>query len=60
VEPASDGSVARLVWSLELRDSFLRPLSFIARPAMVWAHDRVIELGLRDFERRALNGMGGA
>jgi hypothetical protein len=60
VEEIPGGCTARLVWSLELRDSVLRPLSFIARPAMVWAHDRVIEIGLREFERRALDGTGGA
>jgi hypothetical protein len=35
-------------------------LSLVARPVMEWAHDRVIEVGLRDFERRALNGSGPA
>jgi uncharacterized protein YndB with AHSA1/START domain len=60
IEPESGGSVARLAWRLDLRDSFLRPLSRVARPAMEWAHDRVIEVGLRDFERRALNGSGSA
>jgi hypothetical protein len=50
------GSWARLVWTLELRDRLLRPLSALTRPAMVWAHDRIIEVGLRDFERRALDG----
>jgi uncharacterized protein YndB with AHSA1/START domain len=58
IEPGPGGSTARLAWSLELQDSLLRPLSWVARPAMVWAHDRVIEMGLRDFERRALNGSG--
>ena len=56
LSPSAGGCSARLHWSLQLRDTFLRPLSFIARPAMVWAHDRVIEMGLRDFERRALDG----
>jgi hypothetical protein len=60
IEPGSGGSLARLAWSLDLRDSFLRPLSRVARPVMEWAHDRVIEVGLRDFERRALNGSGPA
>lgn len=50
------GSRARLMWTLELRDRLLRPLSSVTRPVMVWAHDRVIESGLRDFERRALDG----
>lgn len=48
------GSSARLTWTLELRDRLLRPLASIARPAMVWAHDRIIEVGLREFERHAL------
>ncbi|MEX0664885.1 MAG: SRPBCC family protein [Acidimicrobiia bacterium] len=56
IDPGPTGSSARLAWSLDLRDSLLRPLSFVARPAMMWAHDRVIEVGLREFERRALNG----
>jgi Polyketide cyclase / dehydrase and lipid transport len=58
IEPRGAGCTARLEWSLELRDRLLRPLSSLARPAMVWAHDRVIEVGLREFERRALDGRG--
>ncbi|MBM3672609.1 MAG: hypothetical protein FJW86_10590 [Actinobacteria bacterium] len=54
IAPAPNGSTARLAWTLELRDSLLRPLSLVARPFMVWAHDRAIATGLRDFERRAL------
>jgi hypothetical protein len=56
IKPSGGGCTARLVWSLHLRDSVLRPLALIARPAMTWAHDRVIEMGLRQFERHALNG----
>jgi hypothetical protein len=48
-----DGCTARLVWSLELRDPVLRNLAILARPAMVWAHDRVVAAGVADFERRA-------
>jgi hypothetical protein len=58
IAPYGDGSTARLEWTLELRDRVLRPLSSLARPAMVWAHDRVIEVGLREFERRVLDGHG--
>jgi uncharacterized protein YndB with AHSA1/START domain len=60
IAPRVGGCTARLIWSLHLRDSVLRPLAFFARPAMTWAHDRVIEMGLRQFERHALNGRGGA
>lgn len=58
LEPAGDACAARLVWSLELRDRVLRRVAGVARPAMVWAHDRVIDVGLRSFERRALDGDG--
>lgn len=57
VTPNGDGgSIAHLRWELELRDRMLRSVSVVSRPAMVWAHDRVIEVGLREFERRALDG----
>jgi hypothetical protein len=53
IRPHVDGCTARLVWSLELRDPMLRNVAVVARPAMVWAHDRVVAAGVADFERRA-------
>lgn len=53
IAPHPDGCAARLVWSLELRDRVLRNVAIIARPAMVWAHDRVVAAGVAEFERRA-------
>jgi Polyketide cyclase / dehydrase and lipid transport len=53
IAPHPDGCTARLVWSLELRDPILRNVAVFARPAMVWAHDRVVAAGVADFERRA-------
>lgn len=50
----SEGCRARLVWSLELRDPVLRRLAVLGRPAMVWAHDRVVEVGVAEFERIGL------
>ena len=50
------GSTARLTWKLELRDPVLRRLAVVGRPAMSWAHDRVVASGLRQFEQRALDG----
>ncbi len=58
VEPDGSRSTARLRWELEPHDRLLRSMATLARPAMVWAHDRVIEVGLREFERRALDGRG--
>ncbi len=53
IAPHPDGCTARLVWSLELRDPVLRNVAIFARPAMVWAHDRVVAAGVADFEGRA-------
>ena len=54
VEPHADGSLVRLTWQLVPGTPFLRGLSRIARPVMVWGHDRVLELGVRQFRQRAL------
>jgi predicted DNA repair protein MutK len=47
-------SQARLAWSLELQSPLLRTLAFVGRPAMAWAHDRIVERGLVQFEGHAL------
>jgi hypothetical protein len=49
-----NGSEARLAWTLDVRSSLLRPLASVARPALSWAHDRIVERGLDQFEQRAL------
>jgi len=56
IRPSAHGCEARLQWQLELRDPFLRPLATVARPAMRWAHDRIVEMGLDEFRRRAIDG----
>ena len=48
------GTDARLAWEFELRAPMLRTLSIIGRPAMAWAHDRIVERGLVQFEGHAL------
>jgi uncharacterized protein YndB with AHSA1/START domain len=52
IAPHPGGCAVRLVWSLELRDPVLRNVAFFARPAMVWAHDRVVAAGVAEFERQ--------
>ena len=54
VEPHPEGSLVRLTWDLVPGTPLLRGLSRVARPVMVWGHDRVLELGARQFRRRAL------
>ncbi len=53
--PTATGTSARLVWRLEVTSALLRPLSMIARPALAWAHDRIVERGLEQFEQHALD-----
>jgi hypothetical protein len=48
------GTEARLAWTLNVRSALLRPLATVARPALSWAHDRIVERGLAQFEERAL------
>jgi hypothetical protein len=56
IAPAPEGSRARLVWDLDVRDRMLRQVARVARPMMLWAHDRVVATGVEQFRRRALNG----
>jgi hypothetical protein len=53
--PHGDGTTARLVWELAVTSPLLRPLSVVARPALAWAHDRIVEHGLAQFETYALD-----
>lgn len=54
VHRSPGGSSARLVWSLTPASPVLRNLARIGRPAMVWAHDRVVSTGVEQFRRRGL------
>lgn len=55
VVSSDTGCTVRLTWELALEDPFLRALARVARPAMAWAHDRVVDSGLDEFRRRALD-----
>lgn len=55
ITPTPSGCVARLVWSLELREPWLARIARVNRPVLTWAHDRVINSGVRQFERVALS-----
>jgi hypothetical protein len=52
--PTATGTEARLRWELELQAPLLRTLAIVGRPAMAWAHDRIVERGLAQFEGHAL------
>lgn len=54
LEPTHDGTDARLVWALDVRAPLLRSFVVVARPAVAWAHDRIVERGLEQFEGHVL------
>ena len=54
VQPVVDGCCARISWSLSLERRWLRDAARVARPAMGWAHDRVVDRGLAQFRARAM------
>lgn len=54
LRPVDGGTEARLAWEFELRAPLLRTLAVVGRPAMAWAHDRIVERGLVQFEGHAL------
>jgi hypothetical protein len=57
VQPAVDGCRARITWSLSLERRLLRDAARVARPAMGWAHDQVVDRGLAQFRDRALSAL---
>jgi uncharacterized protein YndB with AHSA1/START domain len=50
-----EGCEAQVSWTVELRDPVLRAASRLARPVMEWGHDWVVDTGLRQFRRAALD-----
>jgi hypothetical protein len=54
LRPSGTGTSARLAWALEVQSGLLRPFAAVARPALAWAHDRIVERGLVQFEQYAL------
>ena len=49
-----EASTARLTWSVDLRLPMLAVASRVARPVLVWAHDRVVSTGVEQFREHAL------
>lgn len=55
VASVGEASTARLTWAVELEVPLLSAASLIARPVLVWAHDRVVSSGVEQFRARALS-----
>jgi len=56
LEPSDDGTRVAVVWSLDMRSRPLRVAAAVAYPLMRWGHDRVVEMAVSGFRRRALGG----
>jgi hypothetical protein len=54
LEDANDGTRVAVAWSLEMRSTPLRVAARVAYPLMRWGHDRVVEMAVSGFRRRAL------
>ncbi|MGE5291385.1 MAG: SRPBCC family protein [Micromonosporaceae bacterium] len=54
LEDAGDGTRVAVAWSLEMRSAPLRVAARVAYPLMRWGHDRVVEMAVSGFRRRAL------
>ena len=55
VASVGEASSARLTWEVGLGVPLLSAASLIARPVLVWAHDRVVSTGVEQFRARALS-----
>ncbi len=55
LEDANDGTRVAVAWSLEMRSAPLRVAARVAYPLMRWGHDRVVDMAVAGFQRRALS-----
>jgi hypothetical protein len=55
LEDADDGTRVAATWSLEMRSAPLRVAARVAYPLMRWGHDRVVDMAVAGFQRRALS-----
>ena len=59
VSGSGEASTARLSWTVELQLPVLSAASVVARPLLVWAHDRVVATGVEQFREHALTRLRG-
>jgi hypothetical protein len=56
LDAAGDGTRAAVAWSLQMHSAPLQVAARVAYPLMRWGHDRVLEMAVAEFRRRALSG----
>lgn len=59
LQDADGGTRVAVAWSLEMRSIPLRHAARMAYPVMRWGHDRVVDLAVAGFRRRALSAAAG-
>lgn len=52
------GVRAEAAWTIEMMQRPMRMASLVARPALVWGHDRVVEMTVASFRRHVERGAG--
>ncbi len=60
LQDAGDGTRVAVAWSLEMRSVPLRVAARVAYPLLRWGHDRVVEMAVAGFRRRALRDAASA
>jgi hypothetical protein len=60
LEDVDDGTRVAVAWSLEMRSAPLRVAARVAYPLLRWGHDRVVDMAVSGFQRRALFGTAAA
>jgi hypothetical protein len=48
-----------LVWGLEISRPLLRRVATVARPMLQWGHDWIVDRGVEQFRRAALDAVDG-
>jgi uncharacterized protein YndB with AHSA1/START domain len=54
IAPHPDGSQARMAWTVEVQSRILRAAAAVGRPVMQWGHEWVVNTGIDQFRRTAL------
>lgn len=60
LEEAGGGTRVAVAWSVEMRSAPLRVAARVAYPLLRWGHDRVVDMAVSGFRRRALPVTAGA
>jgi uncharacterized protein YndB with AHSA1/START domain len=58
IEPAPEGCVATLRWTLEPQERVLRRLAMLSHHLLSWSHDQVVAMGVTQFRRRLARSTG--